>query len=74
VLVPWRYGLLLRLSLSGRGISKIAISQAETSVDFARRSRMVTWLIGGLNFQIEHHLLLEEINDRQIQGTVSIAA
>src|SRR5713101_1388355 len=33
-----------------------AIHQAETSVDFARRSRMVTWLVGGLNFQIEHHL------------------
>ena len=33
-----------------------AIHQAETTVDFARRSRMVTWLVGGLNFQIEHHL------------------
>jgi linoleoyl-CoA desaturase len=25
-------------------------------VDFARRSRVVAWLLGGLNFQIEHHL------------------
>ena len=33
-----------------------AIHQAETAVDFARRSRVVAWLIGGLNFQIEHHL------------------
>ncbi len=33
-----------------------AIHQAETTVDFARGSRMVTWLVGGLNFQIEHHL------------------
>ncbi len=33
-----------------------AIHQAGTTVDFARRSRVVTWLIGGLNFQIEHHL------------------
>jgi linoleoyl-CoA desaturase len=33
-----------------------AIHQTETTVDFARRSRMVTWLVGGLNFQIEHHL------------------
>jgi linoleoyl-CoA desaturase len=33
-----------------------AIHQAETTVDFARQSRMVTWLVGGLNFQIEHHL------------------
>ena len=33
-----------------------AIHQAETAVDFARRSRAVAWLLGGLNFQIEHHL------------------
>lgn len=33
-----------------------AIHQVETSVDFARRSRVVAWLLGGLNFQIEHHL------------------
>ena len=33
-----------------------AIHQAETTVDFARPSRVVTWLLGGLNFQIEHHL------------------
>ena len=33
-----------------------AIHQAETTVDFARRSRVESWLLGGLNFQIEHHL------------------
>jgi fatty acid desaturase len=33
-----------------------AIHQVETTVDFARDSRVVTWLLGGLNFQIEHHL------------------
>ena len=33
-----------------------AVHQAETIVDFARRSRIVTWLLGGLNFQTEHHL------------------
>jgi linoleoyl-CoA desaturase len=33
-----------------------AIHQAETSVDFARPSRVMAWLLGGLNFQIEHHL------------------
>lgn len=33
-----------------------AIHQVETTVDFARRSRVATWLLGGLNFQIEHHL------------------
>jgi linoleoyl-CoA desaturase len=33
-----------------------AAHQVETTVDFARRSRVVSWLLGGLNFQIEHHL------------------
>lgn len=33
-----------------------AVHQAETTVDFARRSRLVAWLVGGLNFQTEHHL------------------
>ncbi len=30
--------------------------QVETTVDFAPRSRMLAWYMGGLNFQIEHHL------------------
>jgi len=33
-----------------------AVHQAWTTVDFVRRSRVVAWLLGGLNFQIEHHL------------------
>jgi linoleoyl-CoA desaturase len=33
-----------------------AIHQVETTVDFARRSKVESWLLGGLNFQIEHHL------------------
>jgi linoleoyl-CoA desaturase len=33
-----------------------AVHQVETSVDFARHSRVAAWLLGGLNFQIEHHL------------------
>ena len=30
--------------------------QVLTAADFSRGSRVVTWLLGGLNFQIEHHL------------------
>jgi linoleoyl-CoA desaturase len=30
--------------------------QVETTVDFARNSRWLSWYLGGLNFQIEHHL------------------
>jgi linoleoyl-CoA desaturase len=33
-----------------------AVHQAEATVDFARDSRVLAWLLGGLNFQIEHHL------------------
>ena len=33
-----------------------AIHQLETTVDFARGNRALSWLIGGLNFQVEHHL------------------
>ena len=33
-----------------------AVHQVETTVDFARESRVLSWLLGGLNFQIEHHL------------------
>lgn len=30
--------------------------QVESTVDFARRNRVLSWYLGGLNFQIEHHL------------------
>jgi linoleoyl-CoA desaturase len=33
-----------------------AIHQVETTVNFARDSKLQTWLLGGLNFQVEHHL------------------
>jgi linoleoyl-CoA desaturase len=33
-----------------------AAHQVRTTVDFCRGNPVVTWLVGGLNFQIEHHL------------------
>lgn len=33
-----------------------AAHQVETTVDFAPRSAFWTWYLGGLNYQIEHHL------------------
>lgn len=33
-----------------------AVHQVQTTVDFARRNRLLCWFLGGLNFQIEHHL------------------
>ncbi len=33
-----------------------AIHEVETTADFAPRNKLATWYLGGLNFQIEHHL------------------
>jgi linoleoyl-CoA desaturase len=41
----------------GRVNRSWAVHQVATTVDFNRGNRAVTWLLGGLNFQIEHHLL-----------------
>ncbi len=42
------------------GTSRMATAWAEhqvqTTVDFAPCNRLLTWFVGGLNFQIEHHL------------------
>lgn len=34
-----------------------AIHQVQTTVNFARDNRVLSWFLGGLNYQIEHHLL-----------------
>jgi linoleoyl-CoA desaturase len=49
-----------------------AVHQVETSVDFARGSRAAAWLLGGLNFQIEHHLFARmcHVNYPAIAATV----
>lgn len=33
-----------------------AVHQVQTTANFATRNKLYTWLLGGLNFQIEHHL------------------
>jgi len=33
-----------------------AIHQMNTTANFARNSKLLSWYIGGLNFQVEHHL------------------
>ncbi len=33
-----------------------AVHQVRTTADFARKNRFLAWYIGGLNFQVEHHL------------------
>ncbi len=46
----------LPASETGRMERAWAVHQVETTVDFAQRSKLLTWLLGGLNFQVEHHL------------------
>jgi linoleoyl-CoA desaturase len=41
---------------TGRMEAAWAVHQVETTVDFARGNWLLSWFIGGLNFQIEHHL------------------
>src|SRR5690606_24447720 len=33
-----------------------AIHQINTTANFATHNKVISWLVGGLNFQIEHHL------------------
>jgi hypothetical protein len=32
------------------------VHQVQTTVNFAPKNRVLSWLFGGLNFQVEHHL------------------
>jgi len=36
-----------------------AVHQVQSTVNFCHGNRLVTWLLGGLNYQIEHHLFPE---------------
>ena len=36
--------------------TSFAAHQLRTTANFAPRNRLLTWYVGGLNFQIEHHL------------------
>ena len=33
-----------------------AVHQLQTTANFSRDNRFLNWYVGGLNFQIEHHL------------------
>ncbi|KAA0219696.1 MAG: acyl-CoA desaturase [Planctomycetota bacterium] len=44
------------LEENGRMQTSWAAHQVQTTVDFAPRNRVLSWLLGGLNFQTEHHL------------------
>jgi len=41
---------------TGRMENPWAVHQARVTRDFARRSKLTTWPVGGLNYHLEHHL------------------
>lgn len=52
------------------------IHQLETTSDFANGSRIFSWLVGGLNFQVEHHLFpnICHVHYREISKIVKATA
>ena len=53
-----------------------AIHQLHTTANFARNNSLVNWFVGGLNFQIEHHLFpnISHIHYRKISHIVERTA
>jgi linoleoyl-CoA desaturase len=49
-----------------------AVHQVKTTADFAPGARLTTWYVGGLNYQIEHHLFPKvcHVHYPQIAGIV----
>jgi linoleoyl-CoA desaturase len=41
---------------TGKMEDEWAIHQIKTTANFATKNKLISWLVGGLNFQIEHHL------------------
>jgi linoleoyl-CoA desaturase len=42
--------------MTGKMEDEWAIHQIKTTANFATKNKVVSWLVGGLNFQVEHHL------------------
>jgi linoleoyl-CoA desaturase len=42
--------------VTGRMKTPWAEHQVQTAVNYARSNPLLSWFVGGLNFQIEHHL------------------
>lgn len=53
-----------------------AIHQMNTTVNFARNNKLLSWYVGGLNFQVEHHLFprISHVHYPRISGIVKQTA
>ena len=50
------FSLPLMTDGKGRMEDTWAVHEVENTTDFAPNNRLLSWFIGGLNYQIEHHL------------------
>ncbi|NJN27452.1 MAG: acyl-CoA desaturase [Cyclobacteriaceae bacterium] len=53
-----------------------AVHQLHTTTNFGQKSRLFSWYVGGLNYQIEHHLFpnICHVHYRKISGIVKSTA
>ena len=59
-------------AVTGNMDDSFAVHQLQTTVDFARGNKPLSWMLGGLNFQVEHHLfpLISHVNYAAISKVV----
>ena len=64
------------IPVSGGIKNQWAVHQLETTLNFANTNRVLSWFIGGLNFQIEHHLFpnISHIHYRKIAPIIEATA
>lgn len=60
----------------GKVENQWAVHQLKTTLNFANRNRLFTWFVGGLNFQVEHHLFpnISHVHYRKIAPIVKNTA
>jgi linoleoyl-CoA desaturase len=61
---------------NGKMDNNWAIHQLHTTTNFANKSRLFSWYVGGLNFQVEHHLFpgVCHVHYRKISNIVESTA
>lgn len=62
--------------VGGKMDNSWAIHQMHTTTNFANKNRILSWYVGGLNFQVEHHLFPNvcHVHYRKIAGIVEETA
>ncbi len=62
--------------LNGKMNNNWAVHQLSTTTNFSPKSRIFSWFIGGLNYQVEHHLFsnISHIHYRKLSKIVSDTA